>query len=322
MTRAQPQSTVPLCAAPEVDSDRIKASLVRLMQDFSIELMPRESRGVGPLCDHLPRGTRVYVTRVRTASARDSLETAARVRREGMRPVPHLAARLIRDEAELGAILTALAGAGVTDALLIGGSVDPPVGRFDSVMQLLETGLFARNGIETVRVAGHPEGSPDIPTETLDAALREKNAFASRTAQAMRITTQFCFEAAPILDWERRVRSTGNRLGIDVGLAGLASLPTLIRHARFCGVGASLGALLRQGGRMARLTTAVAPGEVLTTLARGCLADPASKIERVHFFPFGSFHATAAWAGALAAGAFAFDDAGNNVIVDTASRLR
>ncbi|MEO5764780.1 MAG: metFprotein [Casimicrobiaceae bacterium] len=322
MTRAQPRSTAPV-AAPGAELERIKASLVRLMQDFSIELTPRESRDVGPLVDHLPCGTRVYIARVRTSSARDTLETAARIRREGMSPVPHLAARLIRDEPELAAMLKALAeDAGVTDVLLVGGSVDPPVGRFDSVMQLLDTGLFARHGIATVRVAGHPEGSPDILPGMLDEALRAKNAFAVRTAQALRITTQFCFDAAPILEWERRVRHAGNRLGVDVGLAGLASLPALVRHARFCGVGPSLGALLRQTGRMARLASAVAPGDVLTTLARERLADPASKIERVHFFPFGSFYATAAWAGALARGAFTVDEAGESVIVDTTSRLR
>ncbi len=316
MIRPQPQTRLASGDETARDALRVKAALVGLMQDFSIELTPRESHEVGLLRNHLPSGTRVYITRIKTATPRDTLETAARVRREGMAPVPHLAARLIRDEIELGSILRALReDADVRDVLLIGGSVATPVGRFDRVMQLVETGLFERHGIAMVRVAGHPEGSPDIPADALDAALRDKNAYAERTGQPMRITTQFCFAGAPIVAWERHARQEGNRLGIDVGLAGLASIPTLIKHARFCGVGASIGVLTRQYARMFRLAAATAPGNVLVSLARARIGDAASRIEGVHFFPFGSFRATAAWAGALASGAFAVNDDATDVIV-------
>ena len=47
---------------------------------------------------------------------------------------------------------------GVKQALVIGGSRDP-IGKFDSSIQILETGFF--DGIK-IGIAGHPEGSPDM----------------------------------------------------------------------------------------------------------------------------------------------------------------
>ena len=61
---------------------------------------------------------------------------------------------------------------------------------------------------------------------------------------------------------------------------------------------------------------AVAPADTVLDLARSRLADPASRIERCHFFPFGSFHATAAWAVALAAGTFSLIDEGRDSRID------
>ena len=47
---------------------------------------------------------------------------------------------------------------GVKQALVIGGSRDP-IGKFDSSIQMFETGFFEKIKIG---IAGHPEGSPDI----------------------------------------------------------------------------------------------------------------------------------------------------------------
>ena len=51
----------------------------------------------------------------------------------------------------------------------------------NSSMQVMETGLLDRHGIRRIGVAGHPEGSPDIPDRAVAAAIAWKNAFAERT---------------------------------------------------------------------------------------------------------------------------------------------
>src|SRR5947207_890592 len=107
-------------------------------------------------------------------------------------------------------------------------------------MQVLATGLLDRYGIRKIGVAGHPEGSPDITDEAIAQALRWKNDFAERTDADIYLVTQFCFEADPIIRWDKRIRAEGNRLPIHVGIPGLATLKTLMAHAKACGIGPSM----------------------------------------------------------------------------------
>ena len=283
----------------------LESEIAALMQDFSIEKTPGEVASLRALPADLPAGSRVYITWIAGNDFAKTLRAAVRLRELGMQPVPHLAARAIGGADALDRMLGALhCEAAVEHALLVAGSMRAPLGHFDSTMPALATGLFERHGWRALGVAGHPEGSPDIAAEPLALALREKNAYAQTSALRMHLVTQFCFEGAPVVAWERQMRTGGNRLPVHVGLAGLASLPTLIKFARSCGVGASLGALTRQAARMFKLLSAVTPGGVVTALAAARLADAQCLIERVHFFPFGSFDATVAWAAGIAGGDF------------------
>ena len=110
-----------------------------------------------------------------------------------MNPVPHLAARSLRDTDQLSSLLTAYTSrCGVNEVLVIGGGVDQPVGAFSDSIQVLDTGLIQRYGIQNVGVAGHPEGSPDITHSEIAEALAAKNTLAKRDGLNMYIETQFC----------------------------------------------------------------------------------------------------------------------------------
>lgn len=139
---------------------------------------------------------------------------------------------------------------------------------------------------------------------TASTATATTTTTAACTALQLHLVTQFSFAASPIIEWERRARTAGNLLSVHVGLAGLASLPRLLHYARICGVGASIGSLMRQSGRWLKLATALNPGEIVVALARSRLIDPASCIQRCHLFPFGGLDATVAWAAAVVAGDF------------------
>lgn len=82
--------------------------------------------------------------------------------------------------------------------------------------------------------------------EAIMAALKWKNSFAEKTDAAMYLVTQFCFEAAPIIAWDKMLQAEGNKLPIYIGLPGLATLKSLLAHARACGVGASMKILTKQ----------------------------------------------------------------------------
>ncbi len=153
-----------------------------------------------------------------------------------------------------------------------------------------------------------------ISADALDEALDGKNAFAERTDAQVYLVTQFCFEAALVVAWERAIRAADNRLPVRVGLPGVTSLRSLISYGRSCGVGASLRGLTRHGSSLARLTAVWTPDRLVATLAAYRSAEPHSLIEGVHLFPFGVFERTARWAVTLAEGRFTED--GDDLRID------
>ena len=234
----------------------------------------------------------------------------------GLTPVPHLSARAVTDLPELERMLAALRReADVTHALLIAGSQRHPVGAFKSSLDVLATGLFEQHGFTHLGFAAHPDGSPDIAPTALTRAMQQKQDWAKRSGlspsrMSARWVTQFCFDAPRVVAWERGVRQD---LPIHIGLAGLASLPTLIKYARSCGIGPSIQTLLRQGGRVLSLANAMAPGEMVVALSQARLLDPQCRVERLHFFPFGAVQRTVQWALALSCGDFELVQQGTDI---------
>ena len=218
-----------------IDTRRIGA----LLEDYSVEVTPAGAARIPDFTAILPAGTTVNVTFLPGSDIAETVAVCARLTAEGFNPVPHLAARSLESRDRLEGVLDELAArASVSEVLVIGGGVDRPVGPFDCSMQVLASGLLETYGIRRVGVAGHPEGSPDIRAPELARALAEKNAWARDTGMEVYIETQFCFDADAVAAWERRIRAAGNRLPIRVGIAGPATLRTLVRFAQISGIGA------------------------------------------------------------------------------------
>ena len=286
------------------------------MQGWSVEQTPAELLRRSAFPAAMPPGTRVYLTWVAGAPFARTIAAATRVRELGGVPVPHLAARAIADARALDRMLDALRrDAGVEDLLLIAGSQSRPAGVFADTLDLLATGRFDGAPWRSLGFAAHPEGAAAIGAEALSRALAAKEAHASATPVLHDLVTQFGFAAEPLVEWERRSRDAGARLPVRVGLAGLASVATLLRYAALCGVAASTRALLHHGGRALRLGGAVPPGRIVAEVARVSLDDPGARFRGFHFYPFGSLDATADWAAAVAAGAFALGAAGDDLTV-------
>ena len=153
-----------------------------LVADFSIEITPATAARHAALADLLPAGTRVYVAFVPGADHRSVAATAARVRREGLVPVPHFPARSLVDRAQLEDYLRRVtAEAGVDEVLVIGGGIDLPRGAFAGTRSLLETGLFEAHGIRVISLAGHPEGQRQLSAPGAPMTLEQKVDYARRT---------------------------------------------------------------------------------------------------------------------------------------------
>ena len=285
----------------EVVQDLPNPQVEAFLTDYSIEVMPRTAEKVENFRDILPEGTRVYIAHIEGTPIEDMVATAKRLNADGFPVMPHFPARIIKDKATLADWIARYQGeADVKQALLLAGGVSTPHGEFDSSMQLMETGLFDKAGFKRLHVAGHPEGNRDIDTDgtnrNVDAALRWKNEFQTRTDAKMAIATQFCFDAQPIIDWADSLAAAGITLPVHIGIAGPAKLQTMIKFAIACGVGPSLKVLQKRAMDVTKLLLPYEPTEVVSALAAHKAAHPDFNITNVHFFPLGGIKTNATWA--------------------------
>ena len=274
------------------------ALLEAFLKGWSIEVMPRTAEKVEDFRAILPKGTRVYIAHIDGTPIEDMVATARRINAQGFDVMPHFPARIIKDKTTLKDWVARYQGeANVRQALLLAGGLAQPVGDYHSSMQLIESGAF--DGFERLNVAGHPEGNRDIDPDGSDRAVMEaarwKSAFAERTDARMAMTTQFCFDAGPVIAWVNRLKAEGVNLPVHIGVAGPAKLQTLIKFAISCGVGPSLKVLQKRAMDVTKLLLPYEPTDFLTELAAHKAAHPDFGIEQVHFFPLGGIKTNAQW---------------------------
>lgn len=271
-------------------------SVEAFLKGYSIEVMPRTAEKVESFRAILPKGTRVYIANIESP-IEEMVATAKRIVDEGFDVMPHFPARIIKDKATLLDWVARYKDVGVRQGLILAGNPAAQVGDFSSSMELLESGAFT--GFDRLHVAGHPEGNKDIDPDGSDRmvmeAARWKSAFAERTDAQMAMTTQFCFEAQPVIDWVNRLQAEGIKLPVHIGIAGPAKLQTLIKFAIACGVGPSLRVLQKRAMDVTKLLLPYEPTEVLEALAAHKAANPGFGIEQVHFFPLGGIKTNATW---------------------------
>lgn len=284
----------------EPASTPVNGQVEALLENYSIEVMPRTAEKVENFRDLLPEGTRVYIAHIEGTPIEDMVATAARLADDGFPVMPHFPARIIKDKATLSDWIARYQGeAGVEQALLLAGGVTHPVGEFDSSIQLMESGLFDKAGFKRLHVAGHPEGNRDIDPDgsmkNVEQALAWKQKFSETTDAEMALATQFAFDAKPIIAWANDLKEAGITLPIHIGIAGPAKLQTLIKFAIACGVGPSLKVLQKRAMDVSKLLLPYEPTDVITELAMHKAANPDFNITHVHLFPLGGIKTSAKW---------------------------
>ena len=206
---------------------------------FSLEATRPGAAEIAALADILPRGTPLYLTAVPTQDRHELVTAAASVRKAGLEPVAHIAARRIAGASLLQELLTRLRGeADMRRLLLIGGDVDTP-GAFSDALAVLQRGGLREAGIEEIGIGAYPEGHPRIPAGRLESALDEK--IAAATAQGLRvhIVSQFSFSPERILAWLKtiarlRYRQAGeDRHGGPDQRPGAPAVCEALRRRRF-----------------------------------------------------------------------------------------
>lgn len=286
------------------DSIFDKTSFQSLLSGFSIEITIKEAARLVGFRKYLPVGTEVYIVATPSTKPNDVVDLAKRLRDEGMIPVPHIAARAIPSIEILDRWIRRLSvEANVTVALIIaGGNYDKPVGMLASSMDLVKSGVMEGNGIEDLRFAGHPEGHPIISNSGLMEALLAKQMYGEQKRLKVSLVTQFFFDFAALAGWERQLMGCGIHMPVWVGFHGLASPTSLIRQARYCGVGASIDILAKQPAKMFKIAALTAPDRLIRSMAKHTAEFEHTLFTGCHFFPLGSFEKTAKWVSAILRG--------------------
>jgi len=234
--------------------------------NFSLEIGPKTE------LDSLPALKDVYITMLPGGDYKDTSEQATKLAKKGFNPIPHFPARSIQNEDQLKEYVSRCKDGGVKQVLVIGGGREP-VGKFDSSIQLLETGYFEQLKIG---IAGHPEGSPDISDSDLEKAMKDKKPYADY------IVTQWLLDPQPIIDFISK-----QTVPVHVGITGPLKITSLIKFANIVGAKNSLNFLKSNFSKALDLMRPKDPNELIGKVKKYS--------ENFHIYTFGGLKETNKW---------------------------
>jgi methylenetetrahydrofolate reductase (NADPH) len=268
--------------------DAANAALAHAVHEAYMEVYPAPS--VEERLGALPLGSYVAVTCSPTKGVEVTLDVCERLIRRGFRVVPHLAAKMVRDDQHLRGILARLNALPVDSVFVPGGDAASAIGRFATAFELLRSIADHEHNFRDIGVAAHPEGHPYVPDDVLMRELRRKQHYATY------LVTQMCFDPVAVGRWLRLARARGVTLDAWLGVPGAAERTALVRTAARIGVGDSLRFLRSQAkivGRML-LSNAYRPDALLRDLAP-LIADPAMNVAGLHLYSFNQVAQTEVW---------------------------
>jgi methylenetetrahydrofolate reductase (NADPH) len=274
----------------------IRGGLARampLLQQPRYEVLPAATIE-DTVLEWVPPGLTVTVTASAAKGLDPTLDLTERLAGHGYHVVPHLSARLVRDNAQLADITARLTACGVDDVFVPAGDADPPAGRFDSALSLLDQLTEMGRPFSRVGVTGYPQSHPRIEDDVTIQAMWDKRRHATY------LVSNLCFDPAALRKWIARVRARGVRLPLFVGLAGPVDRTRLLKMAAKAGVSESARFLAGHKDWFVRLG---APGgyspERLLDRTATALVSPASAVEGLHVFTFNQVRQTEQWRRAL-----------------------
>jgi methylenetetrahydrofolate reductase (NADPH) len=249
-----------------------------MMFPIRIEIIPSEGI-VEQVTGLVPVTTTLTVTCLPHHGIERTMRTAVQLGVLGYTVIPHLAARSLRDRAELTRILRDCDAAGIREVFVIGGDRKQPAGAYESALPLLEDIAQYSGGLMRAGIAGYPEGHSSAgPVDLLDALLAKQHL-------ASHVVTQMCFAPEKILDYAALLRREGVELPVWAGVAGSVPRTKLVSLATQIGVGSSLKFLSRKGPLARKLLS----GDLYSpqSLVSGLESQPGN-LAGIHLYSFNS----------------------------------
>lgn len=264
------------------------AALARVLADPTFELIPLKN--VHDQAAALPRRRTVSVTASPGKTIETTIDLSIELESAGLRAIPHLSARMIRDRAHLAAVLDRLREARIDRAFVVGGDADEP-GEFLDGLSLLRAMAEMGRLPQELGSPCYPQGHPDIPDEALAQALRDKSEYVQY------MTTQLCFDPGAIASFIAARRAEGNTLHVKLGIPGVAEIPKLLSISARIGVRDASKFVLRNArfvGQLLKSAGIYRPNDLIKKLAP-VIADPEVDVIGLHVYTFNNVPATEEW---------------------------
>lgn len=264
-------------------------TLARALRNASYEILPFK-RTEAAVLEHVPPDVPLTVTTTEVKGLGPTLDLAVRLSRHGYAAAPHLAARIVRDDAHLTDIVAQLREAGVESVFVVGGDAAEPAGPFPDALSLLQRLDEIGHPFSTVGIGGYPEGHGHISDDLIEKALEQK------APHATQVITQLCFHADTTVDWARTIQARGVALPVRVGIPGAVSRQKLVRITAGLGLGQSARFLKKQQSMLWRffLPGGYSPNRLIRRLTPS-FGEPHSNLAGFHVFTFNELEKTEAW---------------------------
>ena len=264
-----------------------------LLDGVRYEVLPAKATEDKVLA-HVPRDVVVTVTASPVKGLEPTLELTGRLATHGYRVVPHVPARLLRDEVHLKEVVERLREAGVDDVFLPAGDADPPAGAYDGALPVLRRLTELGEPFAQVGITGYPESHPLIHDDLTIQSMWDKRAHATY------IVSNLCFDPRVLGEWIARIRRRDVSLPVYVGVAGPVQRTKLLAMATKIGVGESTRFLTKHASWFLRFA---APGgyspDRLLQRSEAALTAPSAGVAGLHLFTFNQIAETEAWRRAL-----------------------
>ncbi|MQY36572.1 hypothetical protein SRB17_45740 [Streptomyces sp. RB17] len=266
-------------------ADALRALLARVRY----EVLPAKATEEKVLA-HVPRDVVVTVTASPVKGLEPTLGLTERLAAHGYRVVPHVPARLLRDDTHLKDVAERLRAAGVDDVFVPAGDADPPAGPYDGALPVLRGLSDLGSPFADLGITGYPESHPLIHDDITIQSMWDKRTHATY------IVSNLCFDARVLGDWITRIRRRAITLPVYVGVAGPVQRAKLLAMATKIGVGESARFLTRHPSWFLRFA---APGgyapERLLSRGAEAFTGPAAAVAGLHLFTFNQIAEAERW---------------------------
>jgi len=287
--RSGPVTPARLLGRIGLTDETSRQGLVRFLQAPRYEVLPTDD-AEELVVEHVPQDVTITVTASPRRGIEATIVLAENLAARGYQVVPHLSARLSRDQAHLREVLTRVAAIGRREVFVVAGDAKEPAGDFPDSVSLLTAITGEAHVLRDIGVTGYPERHSFIEDDLTIQAMWDKRRIATY------IVSNLCFDPRIVKKWVTRVRKRGVELPIHVGLAGVAEPAKLLRVSTRIGLADSARFLRGHSNWFMRM---VQPGgydpERFASALLPELAAPDRRVAGLHFFTFNEIEATERW---------------------------